>query len=375
MFKLGTLIIVALMVNPVFAKLFNSDKLLMVTIKGQLSDSWSERDREVRKYNYATMTIGTDNPVEFEIKMKVRGHRRGGNYTTSDGDTLPVCDFPPLKIKAQSDNNFFPIDKSVKLVSHCNDLENTPLPTLGDHFYGLRGGNNYLLREYTTYKIQNIMTPISYRVRLAKITYIDDNNIIPKTTRYGFFLERSKDLAKRNKLDYLDDIELIDTSKINTAGHIEFSFIQNFIGNSDFTFNKSSFHNVKVFEDINSNIVPLAYDFNQTDISSLYSAEGRNRLYSHRGLSCLGTTEGLLKAEAQRLLGLGQEILKLVDNNTFLSQSDRRFVSSYVRGRLTELDNIKNLKLTSKPLINATYLENGTVLEEIDPYLCSFDFI
>ncbi len=76
----------------------------------------------------------------------------------------------------------------MKLVAHCqND----------------RSFEEYVQREYLIYKMYQHITPISFNVRLCRITYVDENKPKQQNIHYGFLIESIKDVAKRNDLTVL----------------------------------------------------------------------------------------------------------------------------------------------------------------------------
>jgi hypothetical protein len=56
---------------------------------------------------------------------------------------------------------------------------------------------DYVLREYLTYKLFNVLTDTSLRVRLLVINYIDDQKKKKPVRQYGFFIEPVEMLAAR----------------------------------------------------------------------------------------------------------------------------------------------------------------------------------
>ncbi len=70
----------------------------------------------------------------------------------------------------------------LKLVTHCNS----------NALY-----EEYMVREYLAYKVHNLITPRSYRARMAKVTYVDSATGTPIETRNGIFMEHEDDVAKR----------------------------------------------------------------------------------------------------------------------------------------------------------------------------------
>ena len=61
-----------------------------------------------------------------------------------------------------------------------------------------------MLLEYSAYQLYNLMTPQSFRARLANIDYLDDNGR-PYISRVGYFLEDFSDVAKRNGMEAAHD--------------------------------------------------------------------------------------------------------------------------------------------------------------------------
>ena len=57
-----------------------------------------------------------------------------------------------------------------------------------------------MLLEYSAYRLFNLITPLSFRARLANIDYLDDSGR-PYVSRVGFFIEDFSDVAKRNGMD------------------------------------------------------------------------------------------------------------------------------------------------------------------------------
>ena len=79
------------------------------------------------------------------------------------------CDFVPLRVefpKQETAGTAFEGQTALKLGTHCR----------GDKVY-----ENYTIREYLTYRLFNLITPLSFRARLGRATYVDAT--IKKTGR------------------------------------------------------------------------------------------------------------------------------------------------------------------------------------------------
>ncbi len=95
-----------------------------------------------------------------------------------------TCRFPPLRIEFVAPpavTSLFAGQRRLKLVTHCRQAE---------HF------QQYVLLEYAAYRLYNLLTPASFRVRLATLDYINGNGR-PYVSRVGFLIEDKDDLGRR----------------------------------------------------------------------------------------------------------------------------------------------------------------------------------
>ena len=96
---------------------------------------------------------------------------------------------PPLKLIFKNNVNaaFYHL-KSLKLVSACKP-----------NSYGEQN----LLKEYIIYKIYNLITDKSFRVRLLNLRYQDSSSVKKPINEHAFLIEDIKEVAKRNQcIDY-----------------------------------------------------------------------------------------------------------------------------------------------------------------------------
>lgn len=120
---------------------------------------------------------------------------------------------------------------------------------------------DFLLKEYLVYRIYNILSPVSFKVRLIRIKYVDTGRRNKVDERWGFMIEPEERLAARFnavvvKYDTLSTNQM-DPETMNLLAVFEFM-----IGNPDYgIFGR---HNVKVvglpgFE--TNGYTPVPYDF------------------------------------------------------------------------------------------------------------------
>lgn len=186
----------------------------------------------------------------FEVKIKARGNFRRKRST---------CDFPSywlnFKRKEVKGTIFNGLNK-VKLVGHCRERRKSFEP--------------YVYKEYLAYKTFEILSDRSFRVRLARIEYVD-NEKKNKTKVYdAFFLEHKSTLQARLGAKEVKDRYVLP-SFYNKVDLCRAEFFQFFVGNSDFSFFASQdecCHNAKAFRAKGSSddYFPVPYDFDMTGL-------------------------------------------------------------------------------------------------------------
>jgi hypothetical protein len=231
-----------------------------------------------------------------------------------------TCIIPPLKVdfKIPSSKIMAPLG-SLKLVNCCKPMAEY---------------DQYLLREYLVYKIYNLFTDKSFRVRLIDLTYKDSTGKKKEINQHAFFIEDLKDLAKRhNMVEWKNGklhMELTNRKQILMVG-----IFQYMIGNTDFSVPVT--HNIKLIhlkDSVKHRPYPVPYDF---DYCGLVNAEYavpyellnleniRQRLY--RGFP--RTIE-----EVEEVLGLFREkkgkMYELINGFELLTAANRRDMIKYL---------------------------------------------
>jgi len=184
------------------------------------------------------------------VKLKVRGHfRRQWN----------VCSFPPLSldfpIKKTQDTPFANQNK-LKLITHCEVEE-------------------YVVREYLVYRLYNLLTDLSFRARLCKVTYLDSAGKLKPETRWAALLENEDDMRKRNggKSNKLRMVNMPDVDSLSMATLGVFEYL---IGNTDWSVPYR--HNIRLLTlPTYAKPVPVPYDFDHAGIvETFYALPGEN---------------------------------------------------------------------------------------------------
>jgi hypothetical protein len=159
---------------------------------------------------------------------------------------LKNCEFPPLRLNFKSEATkgtlLHGLDKP-KLVNYCRDT---------DAF------EQYMLQELQLYRIYNLLTPASHRVRLLNVTYADSASGKTHAKRSALLLEEPDVVAARNGGPILEQKGALPHD-IDPHHMAVVSIFQYFIGNTDFSI--FGLHNIELVNQPSGLVIPIAYDF------------------------------------------------------------------------------------------------------------------
>ena len=230
-------------------RLFQSDEILDVRIVAPLASIISGRSDETELPGTLHYTNDAGETVDLDIQMRTRGRFRRQKE---------ICKFPPMRlnfVKSQTKDTLFRKQDKIKLVTHCQTSS----------IY-----EQVLLREYTAYRILNVMSDASFRVRLLRITYVDADGKKKDDVRYGFVIEHRDRLAKRLGKSVLE-IPGTHPRTLNTEYASTIAFYHYLIGNTDFSSVKGAkddmcCHNHILIGNENEKIWSVPYDFDQSGL-------------------------------------------------------------------------------------------------------------
>ena len=234
-------------------------------------------------------------PVQTLFRNRANQGTIPGTLTDPNGQSLPislalrgitrrtseVCDFPPLRVDftaPPSATSSFAGQKKLKLVTHCRNN--------ASH-------QQYVLLEYAAYRMFNLLSPRSFRVRLANIDYRDADGR-PITSRVGYFIEDLGDVAHRNGVKSTHGPERIPVEDLNPADAARYALFQHMLANHDWSMRagpvgKPCCHNAELIGPLAPGAVtPIPYDFDfsgfvnapyATPPAELDISDVRQRLY------------------------------------------------------------------------------------------------
>lgn len=298
---------------------------LSVTIKSNFQRLISKKFNE--EYQPAVLSFVGPNgdSLNFDIKIKTRGNSRKS-----------ICFYPPLKIKFRKkqlqNQALLPFNK-YKLVTQCK-----PGSTYEE----------YILKEYLTYKLMEKAYPYAFKVKMLNITYLDvrNNGKVKEKQQIGFLIENEAELGRRY------NARVIERSK-SGFHHLErklalhMSLFQYMIGNTDWAM--PNLHNMKVLKVPEyTKLVPLPYDFDycglvNTDYAVVHEnlsiKSVRQRLYVGPSFA-ENEVDALIEAFADRK----QDVLDCVNHFELLDERERKKMLNYLTEFFEELDNSKRMK-------------------------------
>jgi hypothetical protein len=229
--------------------LFASNDPIQLTIKAPLNALFRNRASNDTVPGVLTDPAGQNLP----ISLKLRGITRR---------TSEVCDFPPLRVDFTAPpppRSIFAGQKRLKLVTHCKNAASF---------------QQKVLLEYASYRMYNVLTPHSFRVRLANINYQGADGR-PMLTRVGFFIEDLRDVAKRNGTVQTRAPALIPREDLVPADAARYAMFQHLISNHDWSMRagpqgENCCHNAQLIGPLGTGTtIPIPYDF---DFSGLVDA-------------------------------------------------------------------------------------------------------
>ncbi|HET6995660.1 MAG TPA: hypothetical protein VFI06_11795, partial [Chitinophagaceae bacterium] len=219
-------------------KIFEDDRLLTLDLSTDLKGLIAQKKLDTWQSANVSLHFPDSTVISEEIKLTARGEFR-----------RKECFVPSIKFNFNNTTSpkLAKLGK-LKLVVGC----------------GMKSSDEKLiLREFLVYKIYNLFTPMSFRVRLLRINYTDTRGKIKHYTQYGFLIEDVDDVAKRNNCREVEK-QVFRTETTDREQTTLVSVFQYMIGNTDWAV--PNYHNVKLMRPVTDTIsfpytVPYDFDF------------------------------------------------------------------------------------------------------------------
>ena len=295
--------------------LFADDTPIDVTITAPLTTLVRQRPTEEYLQGTFQYQDADGSTVTQDVGLRTRGNFR-----------LKTCDFPPIRVnfkKGAVRGTLFDGQDKLKMVVHCENWSKF---------------EQYVIREYIAYRVLNLLTDNSFRVRLMRVTFVDSEERRKEQVRYAFFIEHKKRLAKRLDMPAyeVEDGELSDMD----GEHLNLtSLFQYFIANTDFSPiagppDSYCCHNYKLFRADGEDVTAIPYDFDQSGfVDAPYASpdprmgirDVTRRVYRGR---CMFNEH--VPASIDAFIAMREPIYTMVSSEPGLSDSARKSLKKFV---------------------------------------------
>lgn len=304
------------------AVFFSSNDPVEITLVSDFKKIRGKKLKRVFQPADVTFTLPNMAPVNEEIQISARGEfRRQTCYMPS-----LMLDFKNLKAPKLSSL------KRLKLVCGCSSS---------------KFDEELLLKEYLAYKMYNMLTDMSFGVRLTRMTYRDAESK-KEYTQYGFLIEDVDDMAKRNNCrEYKKQVKfgsLTDRSQMTLV-----SMFQYMIGNTDWSLPNA--HNVKFVQlrtDTVSYPYVVPYDFDYCGLVNAPYAVPQPEFGIEKVTDRYYRGMARAKEEIDPLVKLFKEkrefFTGMINNFTLLSERSRKEMIRYIDDFYADLDDKRKLK-------------------------------
>jgi hypothetical protein len=229
--------------SPLFDHDIDHDAPVEVVISGPFRSLFASAQQP----DYLPFSLDAGGSTQA-VDLRLRGHSR-----------LRECEFPPLRLKFPAGgeaSSVFAGQRRLKLVTHCHNHDR---------------GEQDLLEEYAAYRVLNVLTDLSYRVRLLHIRYQDTERALPANAamRYGFVLEPEEEFTARTGAVPVVRAGFPRERHDREQAALMYVF-QYLIANTDWSLVKADYaeaccHNADLFE-VDSRLIFVPYDFDLTGL-------------------------------------------------------------------------------------------------------------
>ena len=304
---------------------FDQTEPLELTLEFDIKKFSSEKSDSVYLQANLSYFINEIEKIEKTARIKPRGEYRRNH-----------CFFSPFWLnikKADLNNDYLSNVNKIKVVSHCRDSK-----TYSD----------FLIKEYLAYKIFNIITDYSFKVRLLKITYIDTGRKNKITTNWAFMIEPEDMLADRLKA-YKLKIDKINYNQTDTMLTTVMSIFQYMIGNTDYSV--AGRHNIKLLtlkDYTKPSLIPVPYDFDFSGLVNTHYARPQPSLgtesVTERYFYGMCRSDQLYNQVLNLFAEKKDEIFILIESFEHIDKKSRKYVLNYLEDFYIEIENPRFVK-------------------------------
>lgn len=291
-------------------QLFENDEIIQLQFEGELDSLSKDLTGKAKYFDFELVEKNAQGEsMTMPVRLKTRGNtRRDPKY----------CTRPPILINFKKNqipgSSYFAGQDKLKLVTPCRQ-------------------DQYVIREYIAYKFYQLVTPLSYQVRLASVRFIEKNTQEVAGPFLCFILEDEDKFGDRMQSKIIKR-DLIRPNHIEKENFLTLAFFEYFIGNTDWSVQYRQ--NIKLYQHPDW-IRPIAipYDFDHAGLVSapyarpapeLQMSSVRERRY--RGY-CVEDPE-VFQPIIQKFLDLKPDFLDIISSNQYLDDKNKKSMYKFI---------------------------------------------
>ncbi len=249
--------------------------------------------------------------IKHTLRKKARGQFRKSH-----------CSYAPFWLnirKADIVNKNLQEIKKIKVVTQCK---------------GGKDHSDYVLKEFLAYKIYNLLSPVSFRVRLVHMKYIDTGRKNKESESWAFLIEPEEMLAERSDGIVIKNDEI--SMRLTRPKEMDLAALfQYMVGNPDYSI--AGRHNMKLLGLPgfgSAGYTPVPYDFDYTGlVNADYAIPGETLgISSVRQRYFLGPCreDQEYQLAIDHINSHREEILELVSDFPYLSDKQKNVMIAYL---------------------------------------------
>ncbi|MGD0756581.1 MAG: hypothetical protein ABR927_16135 [Bacteroidales bacterium] len=300
-------------------RLFEDDKIIDITLRFDLSTYFRTKPKEDYLKANLTFHLSKTDSISRDINLRTRGIFRNR-----------YCTFPPIELNLKKAHfGYTDLDKisKLKMVPECSFSSDN---------------KDYILKEYLAYKLFNVLTDTSFRVRLLTVTYLDTQKKRKPIQQFCFFIEPVEMLTVRTNAMQIKSRTL---NQKNIVPRImdRLAIFNYMIGNYDWSV--PGLHNVLVIKPlvIESTGLGIAipYDFDWTGLVNADYAIPTEEMGTQTVRERL--FEGICRSKEVYLKDLElfsekkDEFYRVINEFPYLDQREKKDATGYLDGFFNQL--------------------------------------
>jgi len=305
-------------------RLFEDEKIIEITLSLDLTTYFKLKPKDEYLKANLTIHLSKKDSISRDIGLKTRGIWRNQN-----------CTFAPIELNIKKAGfGYTDLDKisKLKLVPQCN-------------FNKIN--EDYILREFLAYKLFNVLTDTSFRVRLLRVNYVDTQKKRKPIIQYAFFIEPLEMLSARTNCLPIK-LRTLNQKSIIPRIMDRLSIFNFMIGNYDWSVPGQ--HNVSVIKSLSYEPtglgIAIPHDFDWTGLvnptyaiptEEIGTENVRERLFFG-----VCRSKEVYRQELDMFSGKRAEFYRVINEFPYITSQVKKDIIGYLDGFFNQLTGNKN---------------------------------